>query len=767
MYGYFNHAFEMFITHKYGKTEWAIIRDMASVFHDHFDDELNYDENMIYEIMDAACDHLDIDIQDLQEEFGEMYFTHCLQSEHGKFLKKLGGNLFDFFSNIDGLHDYLNRSYADAKIPSFRVERIGDSKMTVTYFSDRDDLESIIPGIIRKAAKMLFNLDVETTREMMPYKTIMVYTSSPETAILMFPKEPLYPRTIIPKANEPKVSPIEFAKICPFHIVFDDQMRFVELGAALSRILNVYSNKGERVTNYFTITRPQVEFDFDMIKLRLNNSFVLTTITRTDEPRANKPRSNLRLKGQMILLEKKKMMLFLCSPNVTCIEDMTNKGLCLSDIPIHDATRDLVLLSENIQKELKLTQQLGIVSDHLKKIHSELHEESELYNRLLYAVLPNSIAKNLGEGNSVRPEKFECVTLMFSGIVDFSSFCQNYDAKLIVDMLNDLYIRFDDLIRMMNCNGDEWVYKVETIGDKYMTASGVPDRTINNPTIMCSLALDMHDASQEVTMDGKPVEVTFGIHSGEVVAGVIGKKMPRYCLFGNSVNLASRTETTGLPGKINVTEYTYKLINFEDKNNPDYEKIKNFSFKKREPIKMKGKTEPMLTFTLSRRTPRAHHHMGTRNGSTDVLSASPHNSNFFSLYRKPQHANHEYHGGSHRHHGHSSRRKRILGKFSASSGSLIGSTNSRSRCSSWYSSFTGGPMSSLQGGSVNNDEMSICASLRNTDLFRLQEKDQLKEDDNETEYDIDIEKDSRRESVAEQLLKVQREIDNSLRIQQR
>ena len=68
--------------------------------------------------------------------------------------------------------------------------------------------------------------------------------------------------------------------------------------------------------------------------------------------------------------------------------------------------------------------------------------------------------QTLGEGNSVRPEKFECVTLMFSGIVNFSSYCQNYDAKLIVDMLNDLYIRFDDLIRMMNCNGDEWVYKV-------------------------------------------------------------------------------------------------------------------------------------------------------------------------------------------------------------------------------------------------------------------------------------------------------------------
>ena len=107
----------------------------------------------------------------------------------------------------------------------------------------------------------------------------------------------------------------------------------------------------------------------------------------------------------MIHLEEHNMILFLCSPIITSIEDMTNKGLCLSDIPIHDATRDVVLLSENIQKELKLTKQLGIVSDHLKKIHAELHEELVLYTRLLYAVLPNSIAKILGDGNQVHWQK--------------------------------------------------------------------------------------------------------------------------------------------------------------------------------------------------------------------------------------------------------------------------------------------------------------------------------------------------------------------------
>ena len=170
-------------------------------------------------------------------------------------------------------------------------------------------LFSNVKGIIRQAAKVLFNLNVETTRELMPYKTILVYANESEDISLMFPKEATLPRSIIPRADEPKVSPCEFARIFPFHIVFDDNMCLVELGTALSRILKVSPNKNEYITNYFTVTRPQVQFDFDSIILRLNNSFVLTTIPReqlhqghhhmqlSKQQQQQQTRANLRLKG--------------------------------------------------------------------------------------------------------------------------------------------------------------------------------------------------------------------------------------------------------------------------------------------------------------------------------------------------------------------------------------------------------------------------------------------------------------------------------------
>ncbi|KAJ3658976.1 hypothetical protein Zmor_010686 [Zophobas morio] len=91
-----------------------------------------------------------------------------------------------------------------------------------------------------------------------------------------------------------------------------------------------------------------------------------------------------------------------------------------------------------------------------------------------------------------------------------------------------------------------------------MAVSGLPERCSTHARNIAKLALDMMDRGKSVLHDGEPVRITIGIHSGEVVTGVIGHRMPRYCLFGNTVNLTSRTETTGEPGRINVSEEAYK-----------------------------------------------------------------------------------------------------------------------------------------------------------------------------------------------------------------
>jgi len=181
------------------------------------------------------------------------------------------------------------------------------------------------------------------------------------------------------------------------------------------------------------------------------------------------------------------------------------------------------------------------------------------------------------------------VTVMMSGIVNFSHFCNSTREPMeIVELLNQIYTQFDEVSEK---NPD--VFKVETVGDKYMAVSGLPLKCEMHAHNIINLCLDMHEIAKGIVINGKRVEVTIGVHSGEVVAGVVGQKMPRYCLFGNTVNLTSRCETTGVKGKINVSEYAHRCL----MKNPD----PSWIIKPRGPVSMKGKKEPMMCFLFSKK----------------------------------------------------------------------------------------------------------------------------------------------------------------------
>ncbi|XP_050410859.1 retinal guanylyl cyclase 2-like [Patella vulgata] len=173
----------------------------------------------------------------------------------------------------------------------------------------------------------------------------------------------------------------------------------------------------------------------------------------------------------------------------------------------------------------------------------ELAQEKLKTERLLCQMLPPAVAEQLKLGRPVIPETFDEVSIFFSDIVGFTHLASISEPLQVVDLLNDLYTTFDGIIATHD------VYKVETIGDAYMCVSGVPNRNGKRHSgEIANMALDLISAVHNFRIRHLPEErllLRVGLHTGSCAAGVVGQIMPRYCLFGDTVNMASRMESMG------------------------------------------------------------------------------------------------------------------------------------------------------------------------------------------------------------------------------
>ncbi|KAI5693971.1 hypothetical protein M8J75_008848 [Diaphorina citri] len=193
------------------------------------------------------------------------------------------------------------------------------------------------------------------------------------------------------------------------------------------------------------------------------------------------------------------------------------------------------------------------LEDLIRERTEQLDIEKKKTEQLLNRMLPSSVAEKLKLGMPVDPEDFREVTIYFSDIVGFTTISAYSTPFEVVDLLNDLYTCFDATINAYN------VYKVETIGDAYMVVGGLPVRIPDHADQIATMALDLlhHSGRFKIRhLPYTPLRLRIGLHTGPCCAGVVGLTMPRYCLFGDTVNTASRLESTGAPWRIHLSADT-------------------------------------------------------------------------------------------------------------------------------------------------------------------------------------------------------------------
>jgi adenylate cyclase len=219
------------------------------------------------------------------------------------------------------------------------------------------------------------------------------------------------------------------------------------------------------------------------------------------------------------------------------------------------------------------------MQDCLAKLEIEQKKSQEL----LLNILPEAIAERLKKEQGIIADEFAAVSVMFADIVGFTQLSASISPKELVHLLNDIFSKFDQLAEK---HGLE---KIKTIGDSYMVVGGLPNPRSDHAEAIAEMALDMQEAIRDYRENlGISLSIRIGIHSGPVVAGIIGKKKFIYDLWGDTVNTASRMESHGLPDKIQISEATYLLI------------ADQYQFKKRGSINVKGKGD-MAAYLLKGR----------------------------------------------------------------------------------------------------------------------------------------------------------------------
>ncbi|RLD64656.1 MAG: hypothetical protein DRJ01_00175 [Bacteroidetes bacterium] len=221
-------------------------------------------------------------------------------------------------------------------------------------------------------------------------------------------------------------------------------------------------------------------------------------------------------------------------------------------------------LSQQKEDMMALTDYLENANQQLEEQKNEIDEQKKIIEEqkrrtdaLLLNILPKEVAMQLARKGHAKPRNYKTTTVMFADFKGFTKLCESLEPTEIVSTLDSFFAKFDDITEKY------YIEKIKTMGDSYMCVGGLPLRNKSNPFDVVLAGLEVQNYMKELysQKSDKPIwELRVGIHTGSVIAGVVGKKKFVYDIWGDTVNIASRMESAGEVGKVNISETTYDYI---------------------------------------------------------------------------------------------------------------------------------------------------------------------------------------------------------------
>lgn len=431
---------------------------------------------------------------------GEELIKTCCTGIIARAFKSLGSDLQDFLGALDGVHDVLKLQDDGETETDFICADDGE----LIFITERPVIAWLMLGSLKALTRILYNINASIVIE--PFdgdpKCYRYMFNLPDDGSIIKKKiEPLSTIEIAKISTDLKMSASTFCKAFPWHFIMNENLDIIQLGSGFSKLFR-YSlqTHGRHVTTYFHFKRPTgLSIRFRELSRRSNTPFMLAM---RPIPGKSYSSEGLDIKGRMVLCTESNSLLFMGSPFLDGLDGLTRHGLFISDIPLHDATREVILVGEQTKAQDGMRRRMDKLRASIEEGNAAVAKERKKNVSLLNLIFPSDIAENLWCGKPIEAKTHNDVSMLFSDIVGFTSICSRASPFMVISMLEELYNDFDELCGYFD------VYKVETIGDAYCVASGLHRASLFDAHKVAWMALRMLiSCSRHITHDGYPIKV--------------------------------------------------------------------------------------------------------------------------------------------------------------------------------------------------------------------------------------------------------------------